>query len=112
MTRRRPRASVKPVAATRPPFPAAGIPLLGQVSDRDIAARLGITARAVQAERQARGIAPVRAGRKAPAGGPRRGYTIWMTPAERAAQETAAERAGAASWGEWLREIGNASTTT
>ena len=62
MTRRRPK---RPAPAVRPPFPAAGVELLGTMSDRVLAAQLGVPWAAVTEERKRRRIPPARSGPRA-----------------------------------------------
>lgn len=96
------------IAPARPPLPAHAVARLGAVSDRAIAAELGIPTRHVAAERQARGIKPVHVGRKLRAGVRASvGRTIWLTPAEAAAHDAAAARAGMA-WSPWMVGLANA----
>lgn len=122
MTRRQSKAAPAPALgravapqrtrARRPPLPAAAIGRLGEVSDRAIAAELGIPTRHVAAERQARDIAPIRAGRKLRAGARATvGRTVWLTPAAAAAHDAAAARAGLA-WSPWMVGLANAAAAT
>lgn len=84
MTRRR-----KPAL---PPLPEAAIPLLGEVSDREVAARTGTTARTIAAHRKARRIRPVRSGPKPVAGATRdQRHSYWVSPEESAVIHLAIE---------------------
>lgn len=101
-------AATRDRTAARPPLPAHAIARLGAVADRSIAAELGVPTRHVADERQALGIAPVHVGRKLRAGVRATvGRTIWLTPAEAAAHDAAATRAGLA-WSPWMLGLANA----
>lgn len=107
MTSRRPKRP----ALTRPPFPAAGVPLLRTAPDPQVAEWLGISAYAVKAERKRRGIAPYPGGPK-PVGGSRIACrTLKLTAAEAAAQDAAA---GDRPWASWARDklVAAATSTT
>lgn len=100
---RRPKAThARPTPASHLVLTNEDAALLGVLSDRRLAAQLGVTARAVQAERQRRDIAPVAGGRK-PAAGVRRtkGRTLWLTPDENAAIDAAR---GEQPWQDYARE--------
>lgn len=101
MTRRR----LKPARPSRimlPPLPTAAVKLLGVVTDPELAAQLGVSAHRIKAERRARGIAPVAAGRK-PRGEVAADVsrTVKLTPAEAAAQDVAA---GDRPWATWAHD--------
>lgn len=95
---RRTRGRAKPAPGARY-IPDAGLPLLGTIGDRALAAQLGVTARAVAAERERWGISAAKPGPR-----PRAGVkadvcrTIKFTEAEAAAQDTAAGDRKYASW--------------
>jgi hypothetical protein len=63
MTRRRAKPA-RQRHGDRPPFPPAGIPLLGTMSDRLLAAQLGVPFRAVTVERKRRRIEQAPSGRR------------------------------------------------
>jgi hypothetical protein len=85
--------------STRPPFPAAGVALLGELGDRALAARLGISPHAVAAERDRLGIPAAKPGPR-PRAGVRADVcrTIKFTQAEAEVQDAAAGDRKYASW--------------
>lgn len=103
-----------------PPLPDGALPLLGELSDREVAARTGTTARTVAAHRKARGIPAVKPGPR-PAGGVKRDRreVYYLTPAEQlevhlaieATQRTHSEVAAEQMLG-WARRQRSAPTET
>lgn len=95
-TRRAARAKPAPGAKY---IPDAGLALLGTIGDRALAAQLGVTARAVAAERERWGIPAAKPGPR-PRSGVRADVcrTIKFTGAEAEAQDAAAGDRKYASW--------------